>query len=174
MSLESYFAGLLTSCSNSIICLRMPLSFVVFPICEGVFCQLSLEQKRPSPVTAGFPLLWCLGMEFAVPRNREQRVERMLKALMRMIWPKSRERWGRWTRKKSSLSLLVKELGRTFKRLSGSRVWTNKSLPAVRLCKGLSQDVVNATHSFTWIQWQFSGCYSDHRYRKRDLQLSEY
>lgn len=41
--------------------------------------------SRKDPVTLGFPLLWCLGMEFAVPRNREQRVERMLNPLMRMI-----------------------------------------------------------------------------------------
>lgn len=60
-------------------------------------------------------------------------------------------------KKKSSLSLPVKYLGRTFKKGAGSGLTNPTTFSAVKLYKGLSQDVVNATYSSTWIQWQFSG-----------------
>lgn len=46
MSLESYFAGLLTSCSNNITCIKMPLTIVVFLIYDRGFFACYLWSRK--------------------------------------------------------------------------------------------------------------------------------
>lgn len=48
MLFEKYFAGVLTSCSNNIICIKLPLSFVVFLIHDS-FLPVILGVEKTIP-----------------------------------------------------------------------------------------------------------------------------
>lgn len=82
MSLESYFAGLLTSCSNNIICIKMPLSFVVFLTYDRDFLPVIFGVEKTIPVTLGFSLVVVFGD--GVCCLQEQRAA-SLNPLIRMI-----------------------------------------------------------------------------------------
>lgn len=172
MSLESYFAGLLTSCSNNIICIKIPLSFVVFLIYDRVFLPVILGVEKTIPCDTWFSLV-VFGDEVCC--LQEQRAA-LLNPLMRIIWLKSREKWRKWTR---NCLIISKSWVGHLKRLSGSRVWTNKascllSSEAVqRLTTGCCECNTQLYMDSVAVQWLLQ-TYRHYRYRKHDLQLNEY
>lgn len=124
MSLESYFAELLTSCSNNIIYIKMPLSFVVFLIYDRDFFPVILGVAKTLPCD-----IWvfsCCGVwgwsllspgtesSFAQPINGNDLIKIQ------------RNGEGEQGRRVHCLFLLKSWVGH-LKRLSRSRVWTNKS-----------------------------------------------
>lgn len=162
MPFEKYFAGLLSSCSNNIICIKLPLSSIVFLIRDRFLHPWS--RKDHPPWYLGFPYCGVWGCSLLSPGTEsslaqlinesglteiQREMEEVNKEQEFAVTSCPRARWGiEWD-----------------SQAEGSGPTNTTTFPAVRLWKGLSQDMVDVMYTFTWIQWWFDSCYRVHRYR---------